>query len=86
LKGKTMSKVWFITGSAGGLGAAIAKAALVAGDRVVATDRDVVAVTETFRQYPDKLLALYAAVEKSLANRRLGIPIKRRNMLECPYC
>jgi NAD(P)-dependent dehydrogenase (short-subunit alcohol dehydrogenase family) len=34
-----MSKVWFITGSSRGLGAEIAKAALAAGDRVVATAR-----------------------------------------------
>src|SRR5258707_256168 len=35
-----MSKVWFITGSAGGIGAGIARAALTAGDVVVATDLD----------------------------------------------
>ena len=35
-----MSKVWFITGSAGGLGAGIAKAALAAGHNVIATDLD----------------------------------------------
>ena len=35
-----MSKVWFITGSAGGIGAGIVRAALTAGDLVVATDLD----------------------------------------------
>lgn len=35
-----MSKVWFITGSAAGLGAGIAKAALAAGNDVIATDLD----------------------------------------------
>jgi len=35
-----MSKVWFITGSGSGIGAGIAKAALQAGDRVVATARN----------------------------------------------
>ena len=34
---KTMNKVWFITGAGSGLGTGIAKAALSAGDRVVAT-------------------------------------------------
>ena len=34
-----MSKVWFITGAGSGIGAATAKAALKAGDRVVATGR-----------------------------------------------
>jgi NAD(P)-dependent dehydrogenase (short-subunit alcohol dehydrogenase family) len=36
-----MSKVWFITGAGSGIGAGIAKAALKAGDRVVATGRNV---------------------------------------------
>jgi NAD(P)-dependent dehydrogenase (short-subunit alcohol dehydrogenase family) len=35
-----MSKVWFITGAGSGIGAGIAKAALQAGDRVVATGRN----------------------------------------------
>ena len=34
-----MQKTWFITGASRGLGATIAKAALQAGDRVVATAR-----------------------------------------------
>ncbi len=36
-----MSKVWFITGAGSGIGAGAAKAALKAGDRVVATGRNV---------------------------------------------
>ena len=35
-----MSKVWFITGAGSGIGAATARAALAAGDRVVATGRN----------------------------------------------
>jgi NAD(P)-dependent dehydrogenase (short-subunit alcohol dehydrogenase family) len=35
-----MSKVWFVTGSASGLGRNIAEAALASGDRLVATARD----------------------------------------------
>jgi NAD(P)-dependent dehydrogenase (short-subunit alcohol dehydrogenase family) len=35
-----MSKVWFITGAGSGIGAGIAKAALRAGDRVVASGRN----------------------------------------------
>jgi NAD(P)-dependent dehydrogenase (short-subunit alcohol dehydrogenase family) len=35
-----MSKVWFITGAGSGLGAGVAKAALLAGDHVVAVGRD----------------------------------------------
>src|ERR1700691_330658 len=37
----SMSKVWVITGAGSGIGAGIAKAALKAGDRVVATGRNV---------------------------------------------
>ncbi|MDN7181367.1 SDR family oxidoreductase [Caballeronia sp. SEWSISQ10-4 2] len=36
-----MSKVWFITGAGSGIGANAAKAALAAGDRVVATARNI---------------------------------------------
>jgi len=36
-----LSKVWFITGAGSGIGAGAAKAALKAGDRVVATGRNV---------------------------------------------
>ena len=35
-----MSKIWFITGAGSGIGAGIARAALQAGDRVVATGRN----------------------------------------------
>jgi NAD(P)-dependent dehydrogenase (short-subunit alcohol dehydrogenase family) len=35
-----MSKVWFITGAGRGMGVHIAKAALAAGDKVVATGRN----------------------------------------------
>ncbi|HEY9360885.1 MAG TPA: SDR family NAD(P)-dependent oxidoreductase [Xanthobacteraceae bacterium] len=35
-----MSKVWFVTGAGSGIGAATARAALKAGDRVVATGRN----------------------------------------------
>ena len=35
-----MSKTWFITGAGSGIGAGIARAALKAGDRVVATGRN----------------------------------------------
>ena len=35
-----MSKVWFVTGSASGLGRSIAEAVLASGDHLVATARD----------------------------------------------
>ena len=44
-----MSKVWFITGAGSGIGAGIARAALKAGDRVVATGRTVSKVRNALR-------------------------------------
>jgi len=44
-----MSKVWFITGAGSGIGAGAAKAALKAGDRVVATGRDVQKLRDALR-------------------------------------
>jgi len=44
-----MSKVWFITGAGSGIGAGTAKAALKAGNRVVATGRNVEKVRNAFK-------------------------------------
>jgi NAD(P)-dependent dehydrogenase (short-subunit alcohol dehydrogenase family) len=44
-----MSKVWFITGAGSGIGAGTAKAALQAGDRVVATGRNLDKVRNAYR-------------------------------------
>ncbi len=57
-----MSKVWFITGSAGGIGAGIARAALTAGDFVVATDLD-----------PERLQQVYAASAAHVLTTQLDI-------------
>ena len=43
-----MSKVWFITGAGSGIGRDTAKAALKAGDRVVASGRDLEKLTARF--------------------------------------
>ncbi|MFL9992533.1 SDR family NAD(P)-dependent oxidoreductase [Paraburkholderia sediminicola] len=57
-----MSKVWFITGSAGGIGAGIARAALTAGDLVAATDLD-----------PERLQQVYAASAAHVLTAQLDI-------------
>ncbi|MFM0304963.1 SDR family NAD(P)-dependent oxidoreductase [Paraburkholderia sediminicola] len=57
-----MSKVWFITGSAGGIGAGIARAALTAGDVVVATDLDL-----------ERLQQVYAANAAHVLTAQLDI-------------
>ena len=53
-----MSKTWFITGASRGLGAAIARAALDAGDRVIVTARRRETVAETFGEDSDTVLSL----------------------------
>jgi NAD(P)-dependent dehydrogenase (short-subunit alcohol dehydrogenase family) len=58
-----MSKVWFVTGSSRGLGLDITKAALTAGQKVVATARDASAVKKAFGERED-LLALNLDVTK----------------------
>ncbi len=60
-----MSKVWFITGAGSGLGAGIAKAALRAGDRVVATGRNLEKVRNV---YPDVAQENIAFVQLDVAN------------------
>jgi NAD(P)-dependent dehydrogenase (short-subunit alcohol dehydrogenase family) len=51
-----MSKVWFITGAGSGIGAGAAKAALKAGDRVVATGRNSEKVRNALRHTSDERL------------------------------
>src|SRR5882757_928017 len=57
-----MSKIWFVTGSAGGIGAGVAKAALGAGHKVVATDLDL-----------DRLNYVYAGFGRQVLTARLDI-------------
>ncbi|MGM4910043.1 SDR family NAD(P)-dependent oxidoreductase [Rhizobium sp. 768_B6_N1_8] len=52
-----MSKVWFITGAGSGIGAASARAALKAGDRVVATGRNLGKVTKALSDIASENLA-----------------------------
>src|SRR6185369_8462267 len=51
-----MTKVWFITGAGSGIGAGIAKAALRAGHRVVATGRNLDKVRNAFRDVASEAL------------------------------
>ena len=50
-------RVWFITGAGRGMGVDIAKAALAAGNAVVATGRNPVGVTEALGEAHDLLVA-----------------------------
>jgi NAD(P)-dependent dehydrogenase (short-subunit alcohol dehydrogenase family) len=62
----TDKKVWFITGAGRGMGVDIAKAALAAGDAVVATARDPEAVTKVVGE-ADDLLAVKLDITSSAA-------------------
>src|SRR3954454_13204884 len=52
---RNMSKVWFITGAGRGMGVDIAKAALAAGYKVVATGRNTDKVTQAVGESADLL-------------------------------
>jgi NAD(P)-dependent dehydrogenase (short-subunit alcohol dehydrogenase family) len=51
-----MNKVWIVTGSATGIGAGIARAALDAGESVVATDLDSDQLSEAYAGYGDRVM------------------------------
>jgi NADP-dependent 3-hydroxy acid dehydrogenase YdfG len=53
-----MSTVWFITGAGSGIGAATARAALKAGNRVVATGRNLTKVRNALNDVASENLAL----------------------------
>lgn len=52
-----MSKVWFITGAGSGIGAGVANAAWRAGDRVVATGRNLEKVRKVFPDVASESIA-----------------------------
>ncbi|MGX8013598.1 SDR family oxidoreductase [Mesorhizobium sp. ORM8.1] len=54
----TSGKVWFITGATRGLGASIARAAMAAGDRIVATGRNTKALETSLGKALENLLLL----------------------------
>ncbi len=49
-------RVWFITGTSSGFGRALSRAVLARGERVVATARDLAAVTDLLAIAPDRVL------------------------------
>ncbi|WP_426088440.1 oxidoreductase [Janthinobacterium sp. PSPC1-1] len=61
-----MNKVWFITGSAGGIGAGVARAALAAGDSVVATDLDFKKLTSLYADNAGHVLPVALDIRDSL--------------------
>src|SRR5512139_3691727 len=65
-----MPKVWFITGATRGLGVEFAKAAMRAGDCVVATGRNAAAVQDALGANSDQLLAVDLDVTDVAAAKR----------------
>jgi NAD(P)-dependent dehydrogenase (short-subunit alcohol dehydrogenase family) len=53
---ENMSKVWFVTGAGRGMGVDIAKAALAAGNKVVATGRNIGKVAEAVGESANLLI------------------------------
>ena len=64
-----MSQVWLVTGSSRGLGRAIVEAGLLAGNKVLATARDIGSLRELSERYGEqvKLFALDVTDESSAA-------------------
>src|ERR1700733_8800100 len=65
-----MSKVWFLTGSSRGLGSEIARAALAAGHRVVATARKPEQLRALVEEFPERARAVALDVTDPRAARR----------------
>lgn len=65
-----MAQVWLVSGSSRGLGRAIVEAGLGAGNKVLATARDIESLTELSERYGDqvKLFALDVTDEAAAAN------------------
>jgi NAD(P)-dependent dehydrogenase (short-subunit alcohol dehydrogenase family) len=59
-------KIWFITGSASGLGRNIAEAALKAGHTLVATARDITQLNDLTAQYGEQVLPVVLDVNNGL--------------------
>jgi NAD(P)-dependent dehydrogenase (short-subunit alcohol dehydrogenase family) len=74
-----MSKVWVITGAGSGIGAGIAKAALRAGDRVVATGRNLDKVRSALREVANENLAFVQldVADDARANAAVEDAVKR---------
>lgn len=74
-----MGKVWFITGAGSGIGAATARAALEAGDQVVATGRDRGKVSEALADVTGDALAVIRldVTDEAAATAAVGEAVAR---------
>jgi NADP-dependent 3-hydroxy acid dehydrogenase YdfG len=67
-----MSQVWLITGSSRGLGRAIVEAGLLAGNKVLATARDIGSLRELSERYGEQVKALRARCDRGVVGSRCG--------------
>lgn len=74
---QSVRKVWFITGASRGLGREIAKAALEAGDFVVATARAARSVEESFGQRDDLLAVSLDVTDEDAAKAAIAAAVAR---------
>jgi NAD(P)-dependent dehydrogenase (short-subunit alcohol dehydrogenase family) len=70
-------KVWFITGAGRGMGVEFAKAALAAGDAVVATGRDTRAVSDAVGEVDDLLVAKLDITSRADAEAAVRAALER---------
>ena len=73
----TMKKVWFITGAGRGMGVDFTKAALAAGNAVVATGRNTDAVSEAVGQADDLLIVKLDVTSPADAQAAVQAAIER---------
>jgi NAD(P)-dependent dehydrogenase (short-subunit alcohol dehydrogenase family) len=72
-----MSKVWFITGAGRGMGVDIAKAALAAAYKVVATGRDTGKVSLALGKSPDLLVLKLDVTSSAEAEASVKAAVER---------
>src|SRR5580692_2630145 len=74
---RSMSKVWFITGAGRGMGVDIAKAALAAGHKVVATGRNTDKVAKALGKSADLLVVKLDITKPADADSAIEAAIAR---------
>jgi NAD(P)-dependent dehydrogenase (short-subunit alcohol dehydrogenase family) len=78
-----MSKVWFVTGSASGLGRSIAEAVLASGDRLVATARDPHRLEDLVKRFGDQVnTAPLDVADEEAAFAAIGVAMDKFGRLD----
>ena len=67
-----MAQIWLVTGSSRGLGRAIVEAGLAAGNKVLATARDIKSLADLSERYGDQVKLFAMDVTRSSSKRGNG--------------